>query len=49
MTWVTEITQVENGKYFVDEQRVGPYKIWISRKLEEIFSYREKVLYKRFP
>jgi ligand-binding SRPBCC domain-containing protein len=28
MTWVTEITQVEEGKYFVDEQRVGPYKIW---------------------
>lgn len=27
-TWVTEITQVEVGKYFVDEQRVGPYKIW---------------------
>lgn len=85
MTWVTEITQVENGKYFVDEQRVGPYKIWhhqhileptengvkmtdivsyvppfgiigkiankiwIARKLEEIFSYREKVLNKRFP
>lgn len=28
MTWVTEITHVENKKYFVDEQRVGPYKIW---------------------
>jgi len=28
MTWVTEITQVEEGKYFVDEQRVGPYRIW---------------------
>jgi len=27
-TWVTEITHVEPGKYFVDEQRVGPYKIW---------------------
>ena len=27
-TWVTEITQLEEGKYFVDEQRVGPYKIW---------------------
>lgn len=26
--WVTEITHVEEGKYFVDEQRVGPYKIW---------------------
>lgn len=26
--WVTEITHVEPGKYFVDEQRVGPYRIW---------------------
>lgn len=26
--WVTEITQVLEKKYFVDEQRVGPYKIW---------------------
>jgi ligand-binding SRPBCC domain-containing protein len=28
MTWVTEITQVEEKKYFVDEQRIGPYKMW---------------------
>lgn len=27
-TWVTEITQVEHLKYFVDEQRVGPYSVW---------------------
>ena len=27
-TWVTEITHVEEGEYFVDEQRVGPYSIW---------------------
>ena len=26
--WVTEITHVENGKYFVDEQRFGPYALW---------------------
>jgi len=26
--WVTEITHVEEGKYFVDEQRFGPYKFW---------------------
>jgi ligand-binding SRPBCC domain-containing protein len=26
--WVTEITQVREEEYFVDEQRVGPYKIW---------------------
>jgi ligand-binding SRPBCC domain-containing protein len=28
MTWVTEITHVDALKYFVDEQRVGPYRIW---------------------
>ena len=28
MTWVTEITHVEPQKFFVDEQRVGPYSIW---------------------
>jgi Uncharacterized conserved protein len=27
-TWVTEITQVRDNNYFVDEQRVGPYSIW---------------------
>lgn len=26
--WITEITQVTNNKYFVDEQRFGPYKLW---------------------
>ncbi|MGL6269861.1 MAG: SRPBCC family protein [Chitinophagaceae bacterium] len=26
--WMTEITQVEDKKYFVDEQRVGPYSLW---------------------
>jgi ligand-binding SRPBCC domain-containing protein len=28
MQWLTEITHVQEGKYFVDEQRVGPYKLW---------------------
>lgn len=28
MTWVTEISQVEDKQYFVDEQRVGPYVLW---------------------
>lgn len=26
--WVTEITHVQPKHYFVDEQRLGPYKIW---------------------
>ncbi len=28
LTWVTEITQVRDREYFVDEQRVGPYSMW---------------------
>jgi ligand-binding SRPBCC domain-containing protein len=28
MRWTTEITHVEEGKYFVDEQRFGPYALW---------------------
>ncbi|MDT8411221.1 MAG: SRPBCC family protein [Vicingaceae bacterium] len=27
-TWVTEISQVKEKEYFVDEQLVGPYKLW---------------------
>ena len=26
--WVTEITHVMDKKYFVDEQRYGPYALW---------------------
>lgn len=26
--WVTEITHVKPGNYFVDEQRVGPFALW---------------------
>ena len=28
LSWMTEITQVKDKDYFVDEQRVGPYKLW---------------------
>ena len=28
MNWVTEITHVDHLRYFVDEQRAGPYNIW---------------------
>lgn len=28
MTWLTEITQVREPYYFVDEQRAGPYALW---------------------
>lgn len=26
--WMTEITQVKNKEYFIDEQRYGPYALW---------------------
>lgn len=28
MYWVTELTHIREGEFFVDEQRSGPYKIW---------------------
>jgi ligand-binding SRPBCC domain-containing protein len=28
VTWVTEITHVDEGRMFVDEQRFGPYRFW---------------------
>ena len=28
LCWMTEITHVERFKFFVDEQRKGPYKLW---------------------
>ncbi len=28
LTWMTEITHVREGEYFVDEQRFGPYRLW---------------------
>lgn len=26
--WMTEISHVKEGEYFIDEQRFGPYKLW---------------------
>ena len=85
VTWVTEITQVVEKKYFIDQQRSGPYALWhhqhfieksedgilmtdiisykpplgflgkianklfIRKKLEEIFNYRREALIKKFP
>ena len=28
MNWVTEITHISEPFYFVDEQRIGPYRLW---------------------
>lgn len=84
MRWVTEITHIADKKFFVDEQRVGPYNIWhhehhfeekdggvlmtdilhydvgmsflgwiasklfVDKKVQNIFDYRTKILDKRF-
>jgi ligand-binding SRPBCC domain-containing protein len=28
MDWITEITHVKEGEYFIDEQRFGPFALW---------------------
>ena len=33
ITWITEITQVKEKTFFVDEQKIGPYKIWIHKHI----------------
>ena len=36
-TWLTEIKYVKEGVSFMDEQRVGPYKLWLhTHKLEDV-------------
>lgn len=40
--WVTEITHVESKKYFIDEQRFGPYALWHHR--HELVQIKDGVL-----
>ena len=42
--WVTEITQVKFLEYFIDEQRIGPYKLWHHQ--HHIFETKNGVLMK---
>ena len=52
--WVTEITHVKEGEYFVDEQRFGPYALWHHKhflkevpegvEMEDIIDYKFKTL-----
>jgi ligand-binding SRPBCC domain-containing protein len=50
MTWVTEITQVNEPFYFVDDQRAGPYAIWHHEhhfeKVENGILMTDKLFYK---
>ena len=48
--WMTEITHVREGAYFIDEQRFGPYSLWHHQhhftevkggvKMEDIVHYK---------
>ena len=48
--WVTEITHVEKGHYFVDEQRFGPYALWhhkhFIKKIDEGVEMEDIIDYK---
>ena len=33
ISWTTEITQVKDKSYFIDEQRFGPYSFWHHKHL----------------
>lgn len=49
--WVTEITQVKEGSFFIDEQRFGPYKMWhhehfFERVSKEETLMKDKISYK---
>ncbi len=49
--WVTEITQVNNHSFFIDEQRHGPYKMWhhehwFEKKSENQTVMKDKISYK---
>ncbi|MXV53063.1 hypothetical protein GS399_19000 [Pedobacter sp. HMF7647] len=35
LKWITVITKVERNKLFVDEQKSGPYKLWVHQHVFE--------------
>lgn len=49
VTWVTEITHVDEPRLFVDEQRFGPYRFWhhqhLFREIEGGVEMRDIVSY----
>lgn len=49
--WVTEITQVKDKEFFIDEQRFGPYSMWHHEHFFEAMGdgqtlMRDKISYK---
>ena len=41
--WLTEIKHIEAGNFFVDEQRVGPYKLWYHQHRVEAFNNKARM------
>lgn len=43
LNWVTEIKHVVENKFFVDEQRIGPYALWHHQHLFEVVDKKVKM------
>ena len=39
--WLTEIKHIDDGASFVDEQRVGPYRLWYHQHIIEAVSEQQ--------
>lgn len=43
--WLTEIKHIREGEYFVDEQRLGPYRFWYhEHRIEPLANNRTRML-----
>ena len=42
--WLTEIKHIEEGAFFVDEQRIGPYKLWYHQHRIEPFETKTRMI-----
>jgi len=42
--WVSELKHIQEGRYFVDEQKIGPYKFWYHEHRIEPSGDRVKII-----
>lgn len=43
--WLTEIKHIREGEYFVDEQRIGPYRLWYHQhRIEAVGNNQTRML-----
>ncbi len=43
--WLTEIKHIQEGVFFVDEQRIGPYRLWYHQhRIERLENNKTKML-----